>query len=358
MVVVQRVVKRLHFGRWKEKEEAAEEITRLAKGESNMRKSLAELGVVPPLVAMAGGGRSEVAVRALFELSNENYTNKALMVEAGMLLKLPENVNDLGESVRCDLCKLLLSVSSLANSRFPLTSPKMFPFLLAILESNSSAETKNSCLSTLLNLSTMLDQSGNLVTDNVIHTLLNLSSIKQTSEKSLAILANLVVTLQGKKALENHPMIPESLIEILMWEEEMRCQELSAYILMILAHRSSAQREKMATAGITPVLVEVALLGSTLAQKRALKLLQWFKNERISKVGPHSGPQARRLAIGSPLDERAADEGKAVMKKLVKQSLYKNLETITRRANVDKDSPTSSKFKALIISTSSKSLPY
>ena len=150
-------------------------------------------------------------------------------------------------------------------------------------------------------------------------------------------------------------MVPESLIEILTWEDKTKGQELSAYILMILAHQSSTQRDKMSKAGIVPVLLEVSLLGSPLAQKRAMKLLQWFKDERQAKMGPHSGPQTGRVAIGSPLHPREAQEGKKMMKNLVKQSLHKNLEMITRRANAASDS---SNLKSLVLSTSSKSLPY
>ncbi|KAA8515133.1 hypothetical protein F0562_018312 [Nyssa sinensis] len=357
-VVLQRSVKRLHFGSWEEKEVAARVIKRLAREDLKMRKSLAELGVVPPLVAMVGSdvfGRRRLAVQALIELANGTCTNKALMVEAGILSKLPNNVEVLDESTRHEFAQLLLSISSLANSQFPLTSSRFLLFVVGILESNSSIETKDLCLGTLYNLSTMLDNAESLVTKGIVQTVLRLSSVKETSEKALAALGNLVVTLMGKKALENNPMVPESLIEIMAWEEKPRCQELSAYILMILAHQSSAQREKMVNARIVPVLLEVALLSSPLAQKRALKLLQWFKNERQRKMGPHSGPQTGRMSIGSPLNQREADEGKKMMKKMVKESLYKNMETITRRANAAGDSP---KLKALLISSSSKSLPY
>lgn len=182
--------------------------------------------------------------------------------------------------------------------------------------------------------------------------------MKETSEKALATLGNLVVTFLGKKAMKNNPMVPENLIEILTWEDNPKCQELSTYILMILAYQSAAEREKMAKSGIVQVLLEVALLGSPLAQKRALKLLQWFKDERQAKMGPHSGPQTGRVAnIGSPVNQREIYEGRKMMKNMVKQSLYKNMETITRRANPIEDS-SSSKLKALVISSSSKSLPY
>ena len=282
--------------------------------------------------------------------------NKVLMVEAGILSKLPKKIDIIDESTRSEFAELLLSLSSLANNQFPFASSEILPFLTRILESSSSSvETKELCLGTLYNLSTVLDSAGPLVSNGAVQTLLMLTSIKELSEKALATLGHLVVTLMGKKALENSPMVPQSLIETLTWEDKPKCQELSAYILMILAHQSSAQRQKMAKSGIVSVLLEVALLGSPLAQKRALKLLQWFKDERHAKMGPHSGPQTGRITMGSPINQREAQVGKKMMKNLVKQSLHKNMEMITRRANASEDS---SKLKTLVISTSSKSLPY
>ncbi|PON41346.1 Coatomer beta subunit [Parasponia andersonii] len=357
---LQRAVKRLHFGSWEEKEMAAKEIERLAKEEVKLRKFVAELGVVPVLVTMAASDvvpRRRAAVAALIQLANGTYTNKALMVEAGILSKLPKNTNLLDEPTKLGFAELLLTLSSLANTSYPLASSEMVPFLIGILESSTTnIETKESCLGTLCNLSTILDNAGALVSNGVVDTLLKLFPSKELSEKALAVLGSLVVTLMGKKAMENSPMVPETLIEILTWENKPKCQELSAYILMILAHQSSTQREKMSVSGIVPVLLEVSLLGSPLAQKRSLKLLQWFRDERQAKMGPHSGPQtAGRVSIGSPVNQRETQEGKKMMKSLVKQSLHKNMEMITRRANAAGESST---LKSLVISTSSKSLPY
>ncbi|KAI3456166.1 hypothetical protein Pfo_012829 [Paulownia fortunei] len=358
VVALQKSVKMLHFGSWEEKEAAAKEMKKLAEEDLKRRKTMAELGVIPPLVAMVGSevvARQRLAVRALIELANGSFTNKALMVEAGIVSRLPKNIRDLEETAKQEFAQLLLSISALANSQFSLTSTRIIPTVVSILASSSSIETKESCLSTLYNLSSVLDNAGSLIATGVVDNLIRLSSEKEASEKALATLGNLVVTSAGRKALEHNSMVPEGLIEIMTWEEKPKCQELSAYILMILAHQSSLQRQKMAKAGIVQVLLEVALLGSPLAQKRALKILQWFKDERQMRVGPHSGPQVGRIPIGSPVNQRDVDEGKIFMKTIVKQSLYKNMETITRRASGAGDS---SKLKALVISSSSKSLPY
>ncbi|XP_076923972.1 U-box domain-containing protein 45-like [Bidens hawaiensis] len=357
--ILQRSVKRLHFGSKEEKAAAAEDIKRLAGDDLSRRKLMAELGVIPPLVAMVGLEYSvshrRVAVQALVELANGTCTNKALMVEAGILSKLSKN-NNVDESAKHEFAHLIMSLSSLVSAQFPIDSSKILPLVLHMLESNSSVDIKMLCLGTLYNLSTVIENVGSLAKDDVVHTLLKLSSMKEASEKALAILGNLVVTLMGKKALESSPMVPECLIEILTWDDKSKSQELSAYILMILALQSSLQRTKMAEGGIVPILLQLALLGSPLAQKRALKLLQWFKDERQMKMGPHSGPQSRRLSFNSPAKHVDTDEGKKLMKNMVRQSLYKNMENITRRANGNSDS--NSKLKLLVISSSSKSLPY
>ncbi|KAL4275043.1 hypothetical protein AHAS_Ahas20G0067700 [Arachis hypogaea] len=346
-IMLQRTVKKLHFGSWEEKEVAAKDIGNLAKEDLKVRKLITELGVVPVLVSMVA---SDVATR-------RRAANKAMIVEAGILSKLPNTVDNVDESTINEFSELLLSLSSLANTQFHFPSLDFLPSLRHILESNSSSlDTKTSCLGALYNFSSVLENAGALVSCGIVPILLELSSRKETSEKALASLGNLLVSMMGKKAIENSCLVPKNFIEILSWEDKPKCQELSVYILMILAHQSSSQREKMAQAGIVPVLLEVVLLGSSLAQKRALKLLQWFKDERQTKMGPHSGPQTPRFAsMGSPVNQREATEGKKMMKSLVKQSLHRNMEIITHRANAAGDS---SRFKSLVISTSSKSLPY
>ncbi|KAK9022843.1 hypothetical protein V6N11_003082 [Hibiscus sabdariffa] len=369
-MTLQKWVKRLHFGSWEEKETAAKAIGKLAKEDVKARKLMAELGVIHMLVSMVAtevAGRRLAAIKALIVLADDTFTintvikkmilmilkscvpqgsvavdcppdsldgkscegnndvtrqttNKALMLEAGILSNLPKDIDFVDDQTRHEFAHLLLSLSSISNTHFPLAQTEVLQFLIGILESASGIETKETCL-----------------------------------EKALAALGHLVLTLMGKKAMEDSSMVPGSLIEILTWEDQHKCQELSAYILMILAHQSSTQRDKMSKAGIVPVLLQVSLLGSPLAQKRAMKLLKWFKDERQAKMGPHSGPQTGRVAFGSPLHPREAQEGKKMMKNLVKKSLHKNMEMITRRANAATDS---SNLKSLVLSTSSKSLPY
>ncbi|KAF2303041.1 hypothetical protein GH714_012838 [Hevea brasiliensis] len=91
-MVLQRSVKKLHFGSWEEKEMAAMEILRLAKEDVKTRKLMAELGVIPALVDLVASevaARRQVAVKALIELANGTSTNKTVMVEAGIFSNYP-----------------------------------------------------------------------------------------------------------------------------------------------------------------------------------------------------------------------------------------------------------------------------
>ena len=76
-VVLQKSVKRLHFGSWEEKEMAAKTIEKLVKKDIKARKLMAELGVVHMLVSMVSTevvDRRRAAIKALIELANGTFT--------------------------------------------------------------------------------------------------------------------------------------------------------------------------------------------------------------------------------------------------------------------------------------------
>lgn len=76
VMLLQKSVKKLHFGSWEEKEVAAKEIERLAKEYEKVRELATELGVVRVLVSMAlsdVASRRRVALKALIHLSNGNH---------------------------------------------------------------------------------------------------------------------------------------------------------------------------------------------------------------------------------------------------------------------------------------------
>ncbi|XP_008791492.2 uncharacterized protein LOC103708374 [Phoenix dactylifera] len=358
---MKRSVKQLHFGGWEEKGEAALEIKRLAKVDARMRRSLAKLGVIPSLVSMLAEAQDDhcrhLAIEALIELAHGTFTNKALMVEAGLLVKLPQLTDALQFPGKQELAVLLFSISSLAKTQFPIAPCHIIAFLTEILNAKEVAEEiKITCLATLYNLSTKLDNTRAIVSSGAVPTLISLSSNRRASEGALAIMGNLILSAMGKKVIEDDSMVPKALIDTTTWFDKPRCQELAVYILMILAHGSKTQRQKMAGLGMVPLLLEVALLGSPLAQKRALKMLQWFKDEGQSKIGVHSGPQTERISLSRSLvSGRETNKCQKAVKQMVEQSLSNNMEAIMRRARVPENF---SSFKSSVASSSSKSLPY
>lgn len=76
-LVLQKTVKKLHFGSLEEKEKAAIEIEKLAREDKKTRKLMAELGVLQVLVSMVDSdvaGHQRSAVKALIQLSHGTYT--------------------------------------------------------------------------------------------------------------------------------------------------------------------------------------------------------------------------------------------------------------------------------------------
>lgn len=359
-------VKELHFGSLDEKRKAATEIQRLAKENVKTRKSLALLGVVPSLVAMLSSpvpDHCHASLQALIELASGNYTNKGLIVEAGVVEKLARLVDTSDSEIQEKIAILLLALSAVDKNKSIIGSSAVLSALVCMLESGTD-QGKLASLAALYNLSTCLDNVDSILAKGAVQPLLKMAESSKTGERALGILGNLVLTKSGRKAMESSANMPKCLIVILGWEKSPRCQELAAYILMLLAHRSLIQRKAMMQEGIVPALLELALLGTTLAQKRAMRLLQWLRDDKQVAMTPVSGPVTSRAweprrEFSSPEKTNEMEENKRAIKIMVKKSLQWNMDHIVKRADVSSTSVDSStRLKSLISSSSSKSLPY
>eukprot|EP01018_Ginkgo_biloba_P021033 Gb_41829 [translate_table: standard] len=366
---VRQAVKHIHFGCADSKFKAALQIHRIAKQDFRMKKSLAILGVIPPLVTMLDSsirGHQCRALQALIELSNGNYTNKALLVEAGIVEKLANLIPKSDREIQEQIAIALLAISALDKSKSIIGSSSTLPALISILKSGTE-QGRLASLAALYNLSTCLDNVDAIVRVGAMQPLLNMIESSETAERALAILSNLMVTEEGRKTMDNVTKMPKCLIDKLGSENSAKCQERAAYVLMVLAHRSLNQRQAMMQAGIVPVLLEMALLGTTLAQKRALRILRYLRGDRDAATLAVSGPLLGVLmwsqngGVSSPNNINITEmkEQKRVVKTMVQKSLHLNMDRIIKRANVPSTSVDSStKLKALINSSSSKSLPY
>ncbi|XP_037444124.1 uncharacterized protein LOC119312489 [Triticum dicoccoides] len=368
---MRRAVRRLSLGAATEGEwaEAAGEVGRLARSDERTKRALPELGVVPPLVSMladagAGAGARLAAARALLELARGTHRNKVHIVKAGLLKKLPRLMDLSGSH---DLALLLLSVSSLANTDFPLSTADLLPFLVATLTpTDVPADTRLACLAALRNLSAKLEHVRAVVTSGAVRALLAPSLLERTeavAEAALGVLADVAAaSAAGRREMAEDEEAPRALVEAMARHESAGCQEHATYLVMALAHGGGgggrALLRRMRPLGAVQALLEVSLLGSPLARSRAAKILQWFKDDGQDRIRAHSGPRMEAAAPPACHGNDGGADGtracRSAVDRIVKQSLDMNMRSIMRRATASVDMTNA---KQLVASSSSKSLP-
>uniref|UniRef100_A0A0D9WK06 Armadillo repeat-containing domain-containing protein n=1 Tax=Leersia perrieri TaxID=77586 RepID=A0A0D9WK06_9ORYZ len=370
-------VKRLSFGTAEEERaEAAAEVRRLARSDERTKRLLPELGVVPPLVSMLADvknfpGARITAAGALLELARGAHRNKVHIVQAGFLKKLPLLMEDKNMSRSNELALLLLSISSLANTDFPIAASDLLPFLVAVLRADDApADTKLTCLAALHNLSTKIEHVRAVASSGAARALVALSTLAAaddgtTSEVALSVLGDLAAASgAARREIEDDEAAAAAIVDAMARHDAPRHQELAAYLAMVLAHNGGGGgggrillRRRMRRLGVVQVLLEVSLLGTPLAARRAAKILQWFKDgDGRSRITAHSGP--RMEGGGADDDGDGEEDGEKDCRKgverIVKQSLDRNMKSIMRRATASVDL---TNVKLLDGSSSSKSLP-
>ncbi|CAL5088343.1 unnamed protein product [Urochloa decumbens] len=369
--------------------EAAMAVRRKAKDDASAREMLAMLGAIPPLVAMLdGGGDEEVTAAALYALLNlgiGNDTNKAAIVQAGAvhkMLRIAESGGASGALTEAVVANFLC-LSALDANKPVIGASGAAPFLVAAFQ-GATEQARHDALRALLNLSIAPANAPHLVAAGLAPALVasvgggDPEPAPGTADRALAALCNLVAACpEGRRAVSRAPDAVASLVDVLDWADEPGCQEKAAYVLMVLAHRSYGDRAAMAEAGAASALLELTLVGTALAQKRASRILEILRADKGKQVaGGASGavaavsaPQERGCRGGG--EEAAVDEDgehddacmskeKRAVRQLVQQSLQSNMRRIVRRARLPQDlapAPAES-LKALTASSTSKSLPF
>ena len=244
------------------------------------------------------------------------------------------------------------------------------PFLVRAFQGACSTEqARHDALRALLNLSIAPANAPHLLAAGLAPTLVASVGDAPVTDRTLIALYNLVAACpEGRRAPDAVPF----LVDVLNWADEPGCQEKAAYVLMVLAHRSYGDRAAMAEAGATSALLELTLVGTALAQKRASRILEILRADKGKQVADDasgvvatvSAPQERgcrgeEAADGEPADAGMSAEKRAV-RQLVQQSLQSNMRRIVRRARLPQDlAPASAEsLKALTASSTSKSLPF
>ncbi|KAG9456291.1 hypothetical protein H6P81_000799 [Aristolochia fimbriata] len=376
------VVKRLQFEDGEKKKNAARDVRRLAKEDAEARVTLAMLGAIPTLVGMLDAEEdSDFRIQALYALLNlgiGNDMNKAAIVKAGAIHKMlklietPDKPPPLSEAIVANF----LGLSALDENKPVIGSSGAVLFLSDVLrkgENGFTKQAKQDSLRALFNLSISLCNIPQILECDLVQYLLNSLGDMDISERALSILSNIVSSPEGRKAVGSAQEAYPILVDVLNWRDSPGCQEKASYILMVMAHKAWWDRQTMIDAGIASTLLELTLLGSTLAQKRASRILECLrvdKGKQVCGAGPavsaplcggSSSTGVRSAGARSESkeveEELMMSEERRAVRQLVQQSLQNNMRRIVKRANLPQDFAPSDHFKSLTASSTSKSLP-
>lgn len=376
--------------RVEERENGAKLIRGMAKEDGEARSTLSLLGAIPPLVAMIAIDEDdeeklddEIQIEALYALLNlgiGNDLNKAAIVQAGALHKMLNKIKSSNGSLEPGVSEAIvanfLALSALDSNKPIIGTSGAIPFLVSIVEGSdekSSSQAKQDALRALYNLSISPSNIPLIVETNLIQYLISKLGDMETSERILSILSNVVVSSEGRRSISRVQDVFPILIDVLDWTDSPECQEKASYILMVMAHKSYSDRQRMIEAGIRSALLELTLLGTTLAQKRASRLLECLRVDKGKQVSrrfnrgasaavsaPICGPSSSSTMtsnVNKEEEDMMSEEKKAV-KELVQQSLQNNMRRIVKRANLPQDFVPSEHLKSLTVCSTSKSLPF
>ncbi|XP_010429506.1 PREDICTED: U-box domain-containing protein 4-like [Camelina sativa] len=360
--VLKRVVKDLQAAEAEaeKKVAAASEVRLLAKDDSEVRVTLAMLGAIPPLVSMIDDDSliEDAQISSLYSLLNlgiGNDANKAAIVKAGAvhkMLKIIESSKPRNQAVFEAIVANFLGLSALDSNKPIIGSSGAIVFLVKTLknfeETSSSRQAREDALRALYNLSIHHQNVPFILETDLVPFLLNTLGDMEVSERILAILTNVVSVPEGRKAIGDVVEAFPILVDVLNWNDSVKCQEKAIYILMLMAHKGYGDRRAMIEAGIESSLLELTLVGSPLAQKRASRVLECLrvvdKGKQVSApIYGISSSSSSSLGRERGHEIRMSDERKAV-KQLVQQSLQSNMTRIVKRAHLPHDFVTSQHF--------------
>ncbi|KAJ3704731.1 hypothetical protein LUZ61_008436 [Rhynchospora tenuis] len=353
--------------------EAVVQIRRMAKEDADARETLAMLGAIPPLIGMLDAefdlDSQVTALYAILNLAIGNDMNKAAIVKAGAVHKMlglirpespPEFYNLLSEAIVANF----LSLSALDANKQIIGSSGAVPFLIKSLRQNKNC--RQDALRALFNLSIVAVNSQHLIEAGIIDALLTAIGDMEVTDHTLATLSNLVASsAEARQHLSRANDAIPILIDVLGWTDAPSCQEKSAYILMVMAHKSHSDRAVMSEAGISGALLELTLIGTPLAQKRASRILEMMRSKKGKEISESSfavsAPMTMQGKGKAKVEEVAGEmsDEKMAVKQLVQQSLHCNMRRIARRANLPEEiMPVEHLNKVLAVSSTSKSLPF
>ncbi|KAJ0666195.1 putative armadillo-like helical protein [Helianthus annuus] len=387
-VMMKETMKRLQSGENDVVLRGAKDVRELAKTDSEARTNFGLIGVIPLLVAMLDCEDVDSHIEALYALLNlgiGNDMNKSAIVEAGGVHKMLDLVTPRKEclpDVTAAVIANFLGLSAFDSNKVVIGSSGAVSFLIQTLRGLIKAETETKtdnmdsqvvqdCLRALYNLSILPTNVLRMIEiDGFVQFLLSaIGGDAEISERILLILSNIVSTPEGRRAVSAVHDAFTILVDVLSWMDSPNCQEKVAYILMVMAYKSSEDQQAMIEAGIKSSLLELTLLGSTLAQKRSSRILEILRTDKGKQVSENNGGGAG-TTLSAPLcgsgdnaespDSSSGFSNRNAVKHLVEQSLLSNMRKIVKRANLRQEFVSLEHLKSSVTlhNSSSKSLPF
>jgi hypothetical protein len=196
---------------------------------------------------------------------------------------------------------IYLNLSCLEEAKPVIGSSLAVPFMVNLLWTETEVQCKVDALHSLFHLSTYPPNIPCLLSADLVNALqsLTISDEQRWTEKSLAVLLNLVLNEAGKDEMVSAPSLVSNLCTILDTGEPNE-QEQAVSLLLILCNHSEICSEMVLQEGVIPSLVSISVNGTQRGRERAQKLLTLFRELRQRDQTHLTEPQ--HTEVTSPED--------------------------------------------------------
>lgn len=196
---------------------------------------------------------------------------------------------------------LYLNLSCLEEAKPIIGSSLAVPFMVNLLWTETEVQCKVDALHSLFHLSTYPPNIPCLLSADIVNALqsLTVSDEQRWTEKSLAVLLNLVLNEAGKDEMVSVPGLVSNLATILDTGEPNE-QEQAVSLLLILCNHSEICSQMVLQEGVIPSLVSISVNGTQRGRERAQKLLTLFRELRQRDQTHLTEPQ--HTEVTSPED--------------------------------------------------------
>ncbi|VFR02062.1 unnamed protein product [Cuscuta campestris] len=265
--------------------QAAAELRRLAKHNTENRAAIGNSGAIEPLIALLHSNSSlaqEHAVTALLNLSIDE-TVKGAIAGRGALEPLLHVLRTGNPSARENAAAAVFSISLLEEYRVKIGRSGAVKALVDLLGSGTMRGKKDAATA-LFNLSIFHENKARIIQAGAVRHLVGfLEPETEMVDKAAALLANLATIPEGCSAIAREEGIPP-LVELVEVGSQ-RGKENAASILLQLCLNSAKYCRLVLQEGAVPPLVALSQSGTTRAKEKAQQLLSHFRNQRESAMG-------------------------------------------------------------------------